>query len=174
LRFFDQIRFYPVSGEELLRFRDEFLHGKVQLEISEEIFRLKDYRKFLERNSADIVAHKSRQQAAFDAERQRWEASGQIGYAADLPAPHLETDAEELQPGHVAVASPVSGSVWKIAAVLGQTVKTGDTLVTVESMKMELPVAAPVDGVVSQVRCTEGRGVTVAQTLVVLRQGDDK
>jgi urea carboxylase len=174
LRFFDQIRFYPVSGEELLRFRDEFLHGKVQLEISEEIFRLKDYRKFLERNSADIAAHKSRQQAAFDAERQRWEASGQIGYAADLPAPHLETDAEELQPGHVAVASPVSGSVWKIAAVLGQTVKTGDTLVTVESMKMELPVAAPVDGVVSQVRCTEGRGVTVAQTLVVLRQGDDK
>jgi biotin carboxyl carrier protein len=72
----------------------------------------------------------------------------------------------------------VSGSVWKISAVLGQAVKAGDTLVTVESMKMELPVAAPVDGVVSQVRCTEGRGVTVAQTLVVLslvvlRKGDD-
>jgi urea carboxylase len=68
----------------------------------------------------------------------------------------------------VPVACPVSGSVWKISAALGQRVKAGDILVTVESMKMELPVTAPVDGVVSQVRCAEGRAVTVAQTLVVL------
>jgi urea carboxylase len=47
-------------------------------------------------------------------------------------------------------------------------VKAGEVLVTVESMKMELPVAAPVDGVVSQLRCAEGHAVTVAQTLVVL------
>jgi urea carboxylase len=170
LRFFDQIRFYPVSGEELLQFRDDFLHGRVQLDVSDETFRLKDYRRFLEQNSTDIAAHKSRQQAAFEAERRRWEASGQIGYAAEVPAPHVETKAEELQPDHVAVASPVSGSVWKIAAVLGQAVKAGDTLVTVESMKMELPVTAPMDGVVRQVRCAEGRAVTVAQTLVVLSQ----
>jgi urea carboxylase len=51
---------------------------------------------------------------------------------------------------------------------VGQRVKAGDILVTVESMKMELPVTAPVDGVVSQVRCAEGRAVTVAQTLMVL------
>jgi urea carboxylase len=168
LRFFDQIRFYPVGGEELLQFRSDFLHGRAQLDISDETFRLKDYRRFLERNSADIAAHKLRQQTAFDAERHRWKASGQIGYAADLPAPHVGDEEEELQPNHVAVASPVSGSVWKIAAVLGQVVKAGDTLVTVESMKMELPVTAPTDGVVSQVRCAEGKAVTVAQTLVVL------
>jgi urea carboxylase len=48
-------------------------------------------------------------------------------------------------------------------------VKAGDLLVTVESMKMELPVTAPMDGIVSQVLCAEGRAVTVAQTLVVLR-----
>jgi urea carboxylase len=63
----------------------------------------------------------------------------------------------------------VSGSVWKIAAVLGQSVKAGDVLVTVESMKMELPVTAPMDGVVSHVVCAEGRAVTVAQTLIVIR-----
>ncbi|MDP8986686.1 MAG: 5-oxoprolinase/urea amidolyase family protein [Pseudomonadota bacterium] len=168
LRFFDQIRFYPVSGAELLQFRDDFLHGRVQLGISEETFRLKDYRRFLEHNAVDIAAHKARQQAAFDAERQRWEASGQIGYAADLPAPQDDTEAEELQPGHVAVASPVSGNVWKITAVCGQAVKAGDSLVMVESMKMELPVTAPADGVVIQVRCAEGRAVSVGQTLVVL------
>jgi urea carboxylase len=168
LRFFDQIRFYPVSGHELLRFREDFLHGRVQLDIREETFRLQDYRRFLEQNSADITLHKSRQQAAFEAERRRWEASGQIGYAADLPTQHVGCEAVEIPPGHVTVASPVSGSIWKISAALGQSVKAGDILVTVESMKMELPVTAPVDGLVSQVRCAEGRAVTVAQTLVVL------
>jgi urea carboxylase len=52
---------------------------------------------------------------------------------------------------------------------VGQTVRAGDPLVTVESMKMELPVTAPVDGTVTQLRCAEGRAITVAQTLVVLR-----
>ena len=168
LRFFDQIQFYPVSGEELLQFRDDFLHGRVQLDITETTFKLAEYREFLRLHAADIGAHKARQQAAFEAERQRWEASGQIGYAADMPAPHVSSEAEETPAGHAAVASPVSGSVWKIAAVVGQRVKAGDTLVTVESMKMELPVTAPVDGVVSQVRCAEGRAIVVAQTLVVL------
>ncbi len=168
LRFFDQIRFYPVTGAQLLEFRDDFVHGRAQLEISEEIFRLEEYRRFLAANAADIAAHKLRQQSAFEAERRRWEASGQIGYAADLPAAQAE-DADELQSDQIAVASPVAGSVWKITAVAGETVKAGDTLVTIESMKMELPVPAPADGVVSEVRCAEGRAVTRAQTLVVLR-----
>ncbi len=168
LRFFDQIRFYPLGGEELLEFRDDFLHGRVQLKVTEEVFRLADYRRFLAQNGADIAAHKLRQQTAFDAERRRWEQSGQIGYAAELPAPQQETETEQLQPDQAAVSSPVSGSVWKIAAVLGQAVKAGDTLVTVESMKMELPVTAPMNGIVIQVRCAEGRAVTVSQTLMVL------
>jgi urea carboxylase len=123
----------------------------------------------LAQNQESITAHKSRQQAAFEAERRRWEASGQIGYAADLPAALEEDPAAQVPDHHVGVASPVSGSVWKIAAVLGQSVKAGDLLVTVESMKMELPITAPLDGVVTQVICAEGRAVTVAQTLIVLR-----
>jgi urea carboxylase len=168
LRFFDQIRFHPVSGAELLAFRDDFPHGRVRLDITEDIFRLKDYREFLARNADDIVAHKARQQGAFEAERKRWEAGGQIGYAAEPPEPHSDAQGEDLEPDQVAVASPVSGSVWRISAVVGQPVRAGDTLVTVESMKMELPVLSPVDGVIRQLRCAEGRAVTVAQTLVVL------
>ena len=168
LRFFDQIRFFPVSGDELLRFREDFTHGRVKLNITEETFRLQDYRRFLAANAADIAAHKSRQQAAFDAERQRWEATGQIGYAADLPAAHASEEVEELPVGHVPVASPVSGSVWRVAVAVGQTVMAGDALVIVESMKMELSVTAAMDGIVSQIRCDEGKAVSVAQTLVVL------
>jgi len=168
LRFFDQIRFYPVSAAELTEFREDFAHGRVHLDISEEKFRLEDYRRFLADNAASIAAHKSRQQAAFNAERERWAATGQIGYSADMPAPQPEAAADAVPDGHVAVLSPVSGNVWKVAAVVGQRVKAGDPLVTVESMKMELPVTAPVDGTVSQLRCAEGRAITVAQTLVVL------
>jgi urea carboxylase len=169
LRFFDQIRFFPVSGAQLLGFREDFLHGRTRLDIGEGTFRLSDYRQFLADNAASIAAHKARQQAAFDSERRRWEATGQIGYAADLPAAHDDAGAEELEPGCVAVVSPVSGSIWKIASAPGQHVKAGDTLVLVESMKMELPVTAPVDGSVVQLRCTEGRAVLVAQTLVIMR-----
>jgi urea carboxylase len=168
LRFFDQIRFHPVSGPELLEFREDFTHGRVHLDISQETFRLRDYRRFLGEHAAGIAAHKARQQAAFEAERRRWEASGQIGYAADLPAANVEAAGDELEAGDVPVASPVSGSVWKVQVAEGRAVLAGDVLVVVESMKMELPVTAPMDGVVRQVRCAEGRAVTVGQTLVVL------
>jgi urea carboxylase len=168
LRFFDQIRFYPVSGAELAEFREDFLHGRAHLDIAVDTFRLPEYRRFLAQNAHSIAAHKARQQAAFDAERRRWEESGPQSYAADSPAT-LEEPEEELEPGHVGVPSPVAGSVWKIAAAPGQAVKAGDTLVLVESMKMELPVTAPVDGVVTHLRCAEGRAVLIAQTLVIIR-----
>jgi urea carboxylase len=169
LRAFDQIRFYPVSSSELVEIRADFLYGRAPLDIQEEVFRLQDYRVFLRENAASIAAHKNRQQQAFDAERRRWEATGQIGYAADLPPAHDDEGPEHLEEGHVAVASPVSGSVWKISSAPGQSVKAGDVLVLVESMKMELPVTAPMDGVVTQLRCAEGRAVLVAQTLLVMR-----
>ncbi|MDP9083502.1 MAG: carboxyltransferase domain-containing protein, partial [Pseudomonadota bacterium] len=169
LRCFDQIRFYPVSAAELRDFRANFLHGRVHLEITDGVFRLQDHRRFLLEHAGDIGLHKTRQQHAFDAERRRWQASGQSGYAADMPAVHQEEKLEEIKDGHAAVVSPVSGSVWKIVCAAGQSVKAGDTLVLVESMKMELPVTAPSDGVVTQLRCAEGRAVLIAQTLVVLR-----
>jgi urea carboxylase len=169
LRFFDQIRFYEVSNAELCAFREDFLQGRVRLDISEEPFRLQDYRRFLIEQAASIAAHKQRQQAAFEAERRRWEETGQIGYATDLPPPQEDAGETEVEAGCLAVVSPVSGSVWKIAVNVGQTVKTGDTLVLVESMKMELPIVAPADGVIASLRCTEGRAVQVAQCMLSLR-----
>ena len=85
LRFFDQLRFYPVSGAELQDFRADFLHGRARLQISDETFRLRDYRRFLADHAPSIAAHKARQQAAFEAERGRWQAAEQISYSVDLP-----------------------------------------------------------------------------------------
>lgn len=167
LRYFDQVRFFPVSHAELTEFRRDFLYGRARLEIRENVFRLADYRAFLSANADSIFTAKARQQSAFEAERQRWEATGQIGYTAELPPVFDDAVEERLEPGQVSVVSPVSGSVWRVAAAVGQSVKAGETLVLIESMKMELPVTAPMDGVVTQLRCAEGRAVQVAQTLLI-------
>jgi urea carboxylase len=172
LRFFDQIRFYPVSAQELLEFRADFAQGRARLDIVPDRLRLGDYRKFLADNAADIRAHKARQQSAFDAERARWEASGQSGLRTDLPEPESESASEDLAAGCIAVSSPVAGSVWRVQTAPGRYVKSGDTLLLVESMKMELPVTAPVDGWVEELRCSEGKSVLFAQTLVVLRASE--
>jgi urea carboxylase len=169
LRFFDQIRFYPVSGEELLNFRDDFLHGRASLDIVEARFSLRDYRQFLSDSAEGIRTAKARQQSAFEAERTRWEASGQISYRADLPEPQADEDQDAPPPGTEAIASPVSGSVWRVVAEAGQAVKAGDTVVVVESMKMEMQVAAPADGTIVELRCAEGRGVVTGQTLAIFR-----
>jgi len=58
--------------------------------------------------------------------------------------------------------------VWKIAVEAGQMVAEGDTLIVVESMKMEIPVTAPVAGVVTELRCAEGRAVALGQVLAVI------
>src|SRR5450432_458017 len=63
LRFFDQIRFYPVSAEQLLRHREDFLVGKFTLEIEEERFRLRDYHAFLSGIASEAASFKSKQQA---------------------------------------------------------------------------------------------------------------
>lgn len=169
LRFFDQIRFYPVSAEDLLQFRDGFLQGKCGLKIEPTTFKLADYRKFLASNAGEIAAFKSRQQGAFEAERARWADSDQTGAAvAEASAPEPTDDV--LPAGSVAVQSPVPGAVWKIATAAGARVTAGDTLVIVESMKMEIAVTAPSDGVISELRCAEGRAVAIGQTLLVLAE----
>jgi urea carboxylase len=174
LRFFDQIRFYPVSARELLEFRADFLHGRSQVKSSDAIFRLRDYRRFLSENLASIAAHKACQQAAFEAERGRWQATGEAGYSAEPANTPQESTFAELPPDCIAVSSPVSGSVWRIRSMRGQLVKAGETLVLVESMKMEVAVTAPADGIVSELCCTEGRAVLFAQTLLVLRLSDTR
>ncbi len=174
LRFFDQIRFYPVGARELLEFREDFLHGRAHLEVEDTTFRMLEYRRFLAANQDSIALHKARQQSAFEAERERWRAGGQIGHAAEMAEAPAETAFEELPPDCVAVTSPVTGSVWRVFGAEGQRVKAGDILVLVESMKMEIPVPAPVDGIIAELRVTEGRPALFGQTLAVLSQDNER
>jgi urea carboxylase len=78
LRFFDQLRFYPVSAAELLELREAFPHGKAGLRIEPGTFRLADVERSLAAEQPSIERFKARQQAAFEAERRRWIESGQL------------------------------------------------------------------------------------------------
>jgi acetyl-CoA carboxylase biotin carboxyl carrier protein len=66
------------------------------------------------------------------------------------------------------VEAHITGTVWKIECEVGQSVEEGDTLVVLESMKMEMPVEAEDEGTVREIVCSEGQPVSEGDTLVVL------
>ena len=66
------------------------------------------------------------------------------------------------------VRSEITGSVWKVEVAVGQAVVEGDTLVIVESMKMEIPISAPASGVVAEILIAEGEPVVDDQVVIHL------
>ncbi|MBW4662259.1 MAG: urea carboxylase [Drouetiella hepatica Uher 2000/2452] len=169
LRFFDQIRFYPVSAAELLQYRDDFIHGKVQLEIEEEIFSLQQYNEFLKTIAPEAAAFKATQQAAFEAERERWAAENLLVEVSEAAPPPPDEATYDLPPDSQMVAAHVPASVWQIAVEAGARVGKGDRLVVLESMKMEIAVTAPVAGTVIEVLCAQGQMVAVGQALLIIQ-----
>jgi urea carboxylase len=169
LRFFDQLRFYPVSAEELLRLREEVPRGRHKLEIEEKVFRFSDYEAFLEANSGEIDAFQSKQRGAFEAERKRWE---EAGLSMDEPA---ETVVEEntvvIPDGCSTLDSPVTGSVWKIEVTAGTRIACGATALILEAMKMEVPLEADEDLEIVEILVDEGASVRAGQSLVIVKPG---
>jgi urea carboxylase len=169
LRFFDQLRFYPVSAAELLEIREAFPHGGYPLRTEECEFRLKDYHAFL-RTTADSAAQfKRTQQEAFLAERDRWARAG-ADLFQEAPAPPALVAEEALPEGCRPVCSPVTASVWNIAVEAGQRVEAGDRLMVLEAMKMEIAVSAPFSGTIEKLNCVPGALVSAGQHLVTVRQ----
>jgi len=82
LQFFDQIRFYPVSHEELSQIRKDFPIGRYPLKIEESHFCLADFENFVSENKSDIQTFRDKRQQAFEAELERWHATGQFKYEA--------------------------------------------------------------------------------------------
>ncbi|MBN2699970.1 MAG: carboxyltransferase domain-containing protein, partial [Methylothermaceae bacterium] len=166
LRFFDQIHFYPVSTEELRKIRKDFLRGRFQIRIEHESFSLREYRRFLRENAVGIDAAKARQQAAFDAERERWNASRPVfSEGHDEAPPSADTC---LERGEISVSTPVPGSLWKLQVEPGDRVESGQTVAIVESMKMEIPVTSPAAGRIVRLLCAVGDQIQSGTDLMVL------
>jgi urea carboxylase len=169
LRFFDELRFYPVSAEELLEIREVFPRGRYPLRIEPRQFRLREYHAFLQSIKAEAEAFKRHQQAAFEAERERWAAAGQAEYIepAEAAGPTPEANVPE---GCSPVRSPISASVWNVAVSAGQRVEAGQKLMVLEAMKTEIAVTAPKAGIVHSLACAAGALVWAGQTLLLLAE----
>ena len=90
--------------------------------------------------------------------------------AAPAPAPALAPKAAPAATpaGGTKVTSPLPGSVIKVLVSEGQAVKKGDTLLTLESMKMENAIMAECDGTVSKIAVTAGQNVMQDDLLIVI------
>ncbi len=66
------------------------------------------------------------------------------------------------------VEAHITGTVWKVEVSVGDTIEEGDTVVILESMKMEMPVEAEEEGTVKEILVQEGQSVSEGDPLVVL------
>ena len=88
--------------------------------------------------------------------------------AAPAPKAAPKAAAPAAGAGSVKVSAAVPGKVVKIVASVGQSVKAGDSVVIVESMKMEIPVVAPQDGTIASIDIAEGAAVENGDTLATM------
>jgi urea carboxylase len=171
LRFFDRIRWYPVSAEELRELRADMAAGRLDLKIEEGEFSLAEYRRFLAANADSIERFRARQAAAFTAERAAWEEAGEFA-RGEQEEPTDPVQEIEPPPGAALVEAEFTASVWQLAVAPGDRVVEGQKLVVLEAMKMESTVVAPAAGVVDRVLAEPGDQVEAGQALVVLRGAD--
>lgn len=168
LRFFDRIKWYEVSADELMILREQVLTGQFVPKVEEGRFNLGDYSEFLERESDSIAAFRQHQRAAFQEERQRWEEAGlNVVDAEEVVA---VSEAVVVPEGCVLVEAPMAGSVWKVEAEVDAPVAEGDVVVILEAMKMEMTVPAIASGTVEKVLVSPGGQVKAGDGLVIVRK----
>ena len=92
--------------------------------------------------------------------------------SAPVSAPVINSAPKAAAPaagaGAVKVTASVPGKVLKVEANIGQAVKAGDTVILLESMKMEIPVVAPQDGTIASIDVKEGAAVENGDTLATM------
>lgn len=169
LRFFDQIRFYPVSTEELQDLRRDLLHGAFELKTEEADFNLIRYQRFLDSIQPEIKAFKDRQGRAFHEERERWRINGQLEVAGLPDMPDADQLDLEVPEGCEAVTAPMTASVFQIPVEPGQRIEAGQKLIVLDAMKAEMEVGSPAAGIVEKILCQSGQMVSAGQQLAILR-----
>ncbi|WP_437614682.1 urea carboxylase [Erwinia sp. V71] len=164
LRFFDQVRFYPVSEQELTQLRDDFREGRATIHIEETLFDFPQHLRFLQQHADDIAAFRQRQSAAFEREVERWQLDEQTTVVDTLP-PEIPQDVDD---DALPVTADMNGNIWKVLVSAGDEVSAGQPLIIVEAMKMELAINAPQAGRVKRIGCQPGRPVSPGDALLWL------
>lgn len=169
LRFFDQIKFYEVSPEELAHIREALPKGQVSLEIKETQFSLNEYQAFLDNNKSEIDSFVASREQAFEEELTRWKENGQLTFE-QVEVENASLDEFHLPDNCQAIDSPVSGSVWQCHVTAGDTVEVGDVIMILESMKMEIEIHATQPGIVHSLLKHQGQSVSAGQPLIIIEE----
>jgi len=171
LRFFDQIRFYPVTAEDLAAWRRDFPSGRRSIRIEESEFRLADYRAFLADNAETIGAFEALRQSAFDEERNEWQRRGEFDRVTDLTeSGPVDAGAVDVPEGADLVEAPFGGSVWKLLVAVGDEVQAGETIAIIEAMKMECRVESPAAGTVAALYTRERQSLQPGSPMLALKR----
>ena len=88
--------------------------------------------------------------------------------AAPVAAPVAAPAAPAAGAGSIQITSQVPGKIFKLEASVGQALKKGDTVLILESMKMEIPVVAQEDGTVASIDVTVGASVEAGDVLATM------
>ncbi|MEO0464101.1 MAG: urea carboxylase [Pseudomonadota bacterium] len=177
LRFFDQIRFFPVSADELTEWRRDFPAGRRSIEVEHSEFSLAEHRAFLADNAESIATFKTQRGAAFEAERTAWERSGEFDRVSELTedaggAGEADAAALDVPEGADLVEAPFGGSVWKLLVKEGDHVEAGDTIAVIEAMKMESPLESPASGTVAALYVEERQPINPGAPILALRKNE--
>lgn len=164
LRFFDQVRFYPVSESELNQLRDDFREGRAAVRIEESEFDFAEHLRFLDVNAEAIRDFREKQALAFESEVARWQQDEHLTDAERPRQPVIE----EADDDAFAVTGDMNGNIWKVLVKPGDEVTEGQPLIIVEAMKMELAIHAPQAGTVKRIGCQPGHPVSPGDALLWL------
>ncbi|KUO11027.1 5-oxoprolinase/urea amidolyase family protein [Streptomyces sp. DSM 15324] len=168
LRFFDRIRWYPVGADELLDLRADLVSGRFVPRIEEGTFSLAEHQAFLTEHADSIARFRRRQQTAFTAERDAWEAAGEFARAEAASAPPAPPAEVAVPAGGRLIEAEFAASVWQVNVSPGDAVAAGQPLLALEAMKMESRVHAPTAGVVAEILARPGDQVEAGTALLVL------
>ncbi|KAJ3360623.1 hypothetical protein GGF32_008239 [Allomyces javanicus] len=171
VKFFDQVRFFKVSDEELARLRADFAHNQYTPQVEDTTFDFAAYQAAMARDAAAINAFQTAQAVAFRDEVARWSKDDDVD--AVEPAHASNAKQVEVPPGGTAVQAGFASRTWKVLVEVGQVVAEGVPVVMVEAMKAELPVPAPCCGVVVEVLCAPGQVLDPSDVVVVLGPPDE-
>ena len=168
LRFFDQIRFFPVTHAELTDWRRDFPYGRRPLRIETETFRPADYQRFLTAEHASIEAFQRTRRAAFDAEREEWARRSEVSSENSLPQAAWVPDATVVPQGAELIEAPLGGHVWRIKVRQGDRIEKGSVIAAIEAMKTECSVPSPSGGIVRAVYIQEGQAIVPGMPLIAV------
>ena len=97
------------------------------------------------------------------------EETGAGAAPAPVAAPKAAPKAAAGAAGSIEVKAGAAGKVFKLDTTVGQAVKKGDAVLTIEAMKMEIPVVAPEDGTVASINVAVGDAIESGAVLATLK-----